>query len=131
MPDRRIFLVGATLSLIAAAVFAYAHQVNRATAQYGGQVTDSGAYHVELVVDSKQFLRVYVRQKSGMIVAPEDVTARALIRYDRGTAPIAVTPSRDMYLVSTEPIRIPDYRLIEVDLEVAYGGRAAARLQPR
>jgi hypothetical protein len=109
---------------------AYAHRVHRARALYGGQVTDAGRYHIELLIDENRHLRVYVRRAGGMVVPPEDVRASAVMMRDNGRTSLTIKPGGDGYLVSSEPIGPASYRLIEVDLDLTYGEHLAARLRP-
>lgn len=124
-----LLLIGLAVVPLLVGSAAYAHQVHRATAHYGGQVTDAGRYHVELLVDENRYLRIYVRESGGMIVAPDDIAVRAVVRHKDGTDSIAVVPSSGLYSVSTKPINVTDYRSIEVHLDVAYGGRVTAHLR--
>ena len=109
---------------------AYAHQVHRASALYGGQVTDAGRYHIELLIDENGHLRVYVRRSGGMVVPPEDIRASAVMMRQSGSTSLTIEPSGDGYLVSSEPIGRASYRSIEVELELTYGEHLAARLRP-
>ena len=109
----------------------YAHQVNRASALYGGQVTDAGRYHIELLIDEIRHLRVYVRRAGGVIIPPDDIRASAVIIRDGASTSLAIEPSAGACLVSSEPIDRANYRAIEVSLDLIYEGRRlAARLRP-
>lgn len=124
---RFAFVLGLAIGTWPIGDAAYAHQVRRAVPHYGGQVTDTGRYHVELLIDENRHLRVYVRRAGGMAVPPEDIEASAVMIRESGSTSLTIEQSGHAYLVSSAPIA--SYRSVEVLLDLAYGGRLTARLR--
>ncbi len=114
----------AVAALLAAGTVALAHAPK--IGANGGQQTDAGSYHVEVVAKGTN-LEVYLRDHSDKSVSSKSFKGTAIFVVDGKAQRIPLAPAGDNLLTGTSPVSLPSEPKGAVQLSTPGGGTVQAK----